>query len=176
MCLIVVPNLALANGEETTTEYSANAWIRTVIAVIGGVIAVLGIVLAFKNATALSDVGVSGEPDFVHHAFVESPLEPGECRRPIDQRQVEHAWWKPAVQEELREGFIWGRYEGVKFLKLARCTNKIGRNIGLRRELCISAEEHRLDENWKQTAMAPVVAAQKMTQEIPPSLHLSSRM
>jgi len=59
-CLIVVPGLALANGEETTTEYSANAWIRTVIAVIGGVIAVLGIVLAFKNATALSDVGVSG--------------------------------------------------------------------------------------------------------------------
>ena len=59
-CLVVVPNLALANGEETTTEYSANAWIRTVIAVIGGLIAVLGIVLAFKNATALSDVGVSG--------------------------------------------------------------------------------------------------------------------
>ncbi len=57
---MLLPVLALANGEETTTEYSTNAWIRTVIAVIGGLIAVLGILLAFKNATALSDVGVSG--------------------------------------------------------------------------------------------------------------------
>ncbi len=62
-CLILMPALALANGEETTTEYSTNAWIRIVIAVIGGLIAVLGILLAFKNATALSDVGVSGSRD-----------------------------------------------------------------------------------------------------------------
>ena len=58
--LILMPVFALANGEETTTEYSTNAWIRAVIAGIGGLIAVLGILLAFKNATALSDVGLSG--------------------------------------------------------------------------------------------------------------------
>lgn len=58
-CLILMPTFALANGEATTTEYSTNALIRMVIAVVGGLIALLGILLAFKNAMAVSDVGVS---------------------------------------------------------------------------------------------------------------------
>ncbi len=56
--ILIVPN-AMANGSITTTEYSANSLIRIVIAVIGGIIAVLGVFLAFKNAGALSNVSFS---------------------------------------------------------------------------------------------------------------------
>lgn len=55
---LIVPS-AMANGSITTTEYSANSLIRIVIAVIGGIIAVLGVFLAFKNAGALSNVSFS---------------------------------------------------------------------------------------------------------------------
>lgn len=55
---LIVSN-AMANGSITTTEYSANSLIRIVIAVMGGIIAVLGVFLAFKNAGALSNVSFS---------------------------------------------------------------------------------------------------------------------
>ena len=51
--------VALANGHITETVYSTNAFIRIFIAAIGGVLAALGVFLAFKNATAVSDVSLS---------------------------------------------------------------------------------------------------------------------
>ena len=57
--MILVASNAMANGTITTTEYSTNALIRVVIAVIGGIVAVFGISLASKNAGALSNVSLS---------------------------------------------------------------------------------------------------------------------
>jgi hypothetical protein len=52
-------HVALANGHVTETVYSTDAFIRVLIAGIGGVLAILGVVLAFKNAMVLSDVSLS---------------------------------------------------------------------------------------------------------------------
>jgi hypothetical protein len=63
--LMVYSTAGQTNGHRTITEYSSgslnsgNTIIRIIIAVIGGLISVLGILLAFKNAGALSDVNVS---------------------------------------------------------------------------------------------------------------------
>ena len=56
---ILFPQLVLANGHITETTYSADAFIRLLIAGIGGVLAVLGVALAFKNSGIISSVSLS---------------------------------------------------------------------------------------------------------------------
>ena len=55
---------ALANGEVTETEYStslseATGIVRIIVAVFGGIIGVLGIIVAFKGVGGMADVSVS---------------------------------------------------------------------------------------------------------------------
>jgi hypothetical protein len=55
---------ALANGEVTETEYSTSlsettGIVRIIVAVFGGIIAVLGIIVAFKGVGGTADVSVS---------------------------------------------------------------------------------------------------------------------
>jgi hypothetical protein len=56
---LLLPHYAWANGHVTETVYSANAFVRLLIAGIGGVLSILGVFLAFKNAVAVSNVSLS---------------------------------------------------------------------------------------------------------------------
>jgi hypothetical protein len=59
LAVLAAPTLGWANGQVTETVYSTDAVVRILIAAIGGVLAVLGVVLAFKNAMLTSDVSLS---------------------------------------------------------------------------------------------------------------------
>ena len=59
--IAVAATCAMANGEMKTVNYATSEFnmLRYIVAAFGGVIAVLGIGLAFKNAGVLSNVKVS---------------------------------------------------------------------------------------------------------------------
>jgi hypothetical protein len=66
-------------------------------------------VAAAELADPPPDVGRPGEPDLVHHAFVERSLQPGESLGPIGQDELDRALGEPGVQEQLSEGLRGGR-------------------------------------------------------------------
>jgi len=61
LMIFVVATCAMANGEMKTVNYATSEFniLRIFVAGLGGVIAILGIALAFKNSGVLSNVSVS---------------------------------------------------------------------------------------------------------------------